>query len=62
MKKLIAAAALLCLLQTSFAQGLDFGIKAGVNAAKIDNTNFIVGFKYGFFRRSHLRLNVSKLF
>ncbi|MCC6761836.1 MAG: hypothetical protein IT252_11515 [Chitinophagaceae bacterium] len=56
MKKLIAAAALLCLLQTSFAQGLDFGIKAGVNAAKIDNTNFEDGFNYGFLAGAFLHL------
>lgn len=62
MKKLFAAAALLCLLQTSFAQGLDFGIKAGVNAAKIDNTNFKDGFNYGFLAGAFLHLNVSKKF
>ena len=62
MKKPIAAAALLCLLQTSFAQGLDFGIKAGVNAAKIDNTSFKDGFNYGFLAGAFLHLNVSKKF
>lgn len=45
-----------------FSQGLDFGVKAGVNAVKIDNMAFEDGFNYGFMGGAYLHVNLKKKF
>ncbi len=46
----------------AFSQGLDFGVKAGVNAVKIDNVAFEDGFNYGFMGGAYLHVNLKKQF
>lgn len=61
-KSLALSIALLGAVLTGSAQGLDFGLKVGVNALKIQNVSFSDGFNYGWLGGALLYVNLSKKF
>lgn len=62
MRKTLVFLSLVFAANSMYAQGVDFGLKAGVNAVKIDDVAFEKGFNFGFLAGAFLHINTSKSF
>jgi hypothetical protein len=62
MKKIAMALILFVLVASTNAQGVHFGIKAGLNGQKIAGTAFKDGYNFGFLAGGQLEVSLAKIF
>lgn len=62
MRNVFFAIVFCMLANASTAQGLDFGLKIGANALKLDDVAFDKGFNWGYLGGAYLHVNLSKKF